>query len=159
MKYSVQNNVGTIILGIGNSGRSDDGLGWEFLKRVENSMHFKGLPFYRYQLQVEDAELIKDFKTVIFVDSVRTPLKDGYNWKECKPEENHEFTTHTLSPETVVSLCNGLYKRNPIAFVLEIQGYDWELELGLSEKAIKNLEAALNSFFQLIDTDSELIIN
>ena len=45
----------TIILGIGNNGRQDDGLGWAFLDFLEEQNTTIDLE-YRYQLQIEDAE-------------------------------------------------------------------------------------------------------
>ncbi len=59
----------TLFVGIGNIGRADDGLGWAFIDylalKSTNSYNLE----YRYQLQVEDAELISNYHTVIFVDS------------------------------------------------------------------------------------------
>ncbi|RLD75788.1 MAG: Ni/Fe hydrogenase, partial [Bacteroidetes bacterium] len=60
----------TIVFGIGNIGRQDDGLGWLFLDHLKEKQ-FNHLDLeYRYQLQIEDAELICNYDTVIFVDAV-----------------------------------------------------------------------------------------
>jgi Ni,Fe-hydrogenase maturation factor len=61
----------TIILGIGNNGRQDDGLGWLFLDSLKD-LESKLTLEYRYQLQIEDAELISNYKTVIFVDASKS---------------------------------------------------------------------------------------
>jgi hypothetical protein len=55
-----------------------------------------------------------------------------------------------LCPETVLFLTNNLYQHRPKAFILGIQGYNWELELGLSEKAKINLYKAEEFLFKYI---------
>jgi Ni,Fe-hydrogenase maturation factor len=59
----------TLLIGIGNSGRADDGLGWAFLDEVEKTLPKNYDLEYRYQLQVEDAELISHYNTVFFIDA------------------------------------------------------------------------------------------
>ena len=58
-----------LLVGIGNSGRQDDGLGWAFLDRIEQDALFDGRIEYRYQLQVEDAALVRDAARIVFVDA------------------------------------------------------------------------------------------
>ncbi len=67
-----------IIFGIGNCGRQDDGIGWAFLDLL-NKNEFKRTSFeYKYQLQIEDAEQISNYDTVIFVDASKNDLINGY---------------------------------------------------------------------------------
>ncbi|MEJ2400453.1 MAG: hypothetical protein P8Y52_03570, partial [Xanthomonadales bacterium] len=73
----------TLVFGIGNSARSDDGLGWAFLDRVERTPGFAGQAEYRYQLQVEDALLASRFEHVVFVDASRAELPGGFRWAPC----------------------------------------------------------------------------
>ena len=44
-----------LIIGIGNSSRGDDGLGWAFLDTISQMQPLPGQLEYRYQLVVEDA--------------------------------------------------------------------------------------------------------
>jgi len=136
----------TVIFGIGNSGRSDDGLGWAFLDCIAKEPGFSGRVEYRYQLGVEDAALIRDMQQVIFVDSHRGDLHGGFQWKPCKPSADFEFTTHVLPPGAVLFLCEDLYGQTPRADLLMIQGSTWELQVGLSQEADQRLEKALGFF-------------
>lgn len=137
----------TLIIGIGNNGRQDDGLGWLFLDALEKTV---GTDIeYRYQLQIEDAELISKYSTVIFVDATKENIKDGFYTKPCLPSEQYSFSTHALEPETILFLSNKLYSHNPKAFIFAIQGYDWNLKIGLSKKAKQNLNKALLHFKNL----------
>ena len=135
-----------LVFGIGNSGRSDDGLGWAFLDRLRSLDEFRGRAEYRYQLQVEDAALVADAAQVVFVDAFHGDLPGGIAWETCEPSADFQFSTHALPPRAVMSLCEDLYPRTPPAFVLKISGVAWELQTGLSTKAEANLERALDAF-------------
>ena len=134
-----------IIFGIGNNGRQDDGLGWKFLDFLEEQNYNIDLE-YRYQLQIEDAELISNYKKVIFVDASKEEIPEGFYLKQCLPSEKYSFSTHALEPETILYLSNKLYNHNPEASIFGIQGYQWELKIGLSDKANLNLEKAKKYF-------------
>ena len=136
----------SLIFGIGNSGRSDDGLGWAFRDRIQTEPGFAGRVEYRYQLAVEDAALIRDAGCVIFVDSYRGELAGGFQWMPCTPSRDFEFTTHVLPPRAVLFLCEDLYGKKPDAHLLMIQGNYWELQIGLSAEAEHRLEKAVRFF-------------
>ena len=135
----------TIVLGIGNNGRQDDGLGWMFLEFLEEQNTDIDIE-YRYQLQIEDADLISNYDRVIFVDATKEDTDDGFYLKPCLPSEKYSFSTHALEPETILYLANKLYDHNPDASIFAIQGYDWELKIGLSEKGTINLDKAKKYF-------------
>ncbi len=136
----------TLLIGIGNSGRRDDGLGWAFLDAIREEGAFRGEASYRYQLQVEDAEKILSYDKVIFVDASENKREQGFYWKPCLPVANFGFSTHALDPDSIVALCQELYGGAPEAFVLGIEGEEWELREGLSPAAEANLEKALDFF-------------
>ncbi|MCW5519846.1 hydrogenase maturation protease [Aureitalea sp. L0-47] len=135
-----------LILGIGNSGRSDDGLGWAFLDAIEGEIPANYDLEYRYQLQVEDAELISQYNRVYFVDAHINTFENGFHLEEGKPLQTDSFTTHQLDPETVLYLADTIYDARPESFILGISGVDFELKIGMSEKASKNLSTALKFF-------------
>jgi len=135
-----------ILFGIGNCGRNDDGLGWAFLDRLQQEIEFPGQVEYRYQLQIEDAELISHSETVVIVDAYKGDLPNGIQWKSCKPSADVGFTSHALSPSSVLFLCQDLYGKSPIANLLLIQGQSWDLRIGLSSGAQRNLDLALQFF-------------
>lgn len=134
-----------IVLGIGNSGRQDDGLGWLFLDFLEEQNAAIDVE-YRYQLQIEDAELISNYDAVIFVDATKEETEDGFYLKPCYPSEKHSFSTHALNPETILYLSNKIYNHNPEASIFGIQGYEWELLIGLSKKGNINFNKAIKYF-------------
>jgi hydrogenase maturation protease len=135
-----------LIIGIGNESRGDDGLGWAFLKALEKGNYPDWQFIVRYQLNVEDADLIKEADTVVFVDSYNGKLDKGFLLEECHARVDFEYTTHALNPCAVLALCNNLYNHKPLNFVMKIQGYEWGLGKGLSMRAKENLDKALVYF-------------
>jgi hydrogenase maturation protease len=129
----------TILLAIGNNGREDDGLGWAFSEWLEQHGRFAGEIEWRYQLQIEDAELISHYDRVIFVDASKEQLPGGFAWWPEKPANEVAFSTHALSPGTVLRLAADIYGARPEAWTLAISGECWELRIGLSEQGTANL--------------------
>jgi hydrogenase maturation protease len=145
----------TLVIGIGNYGRQDDGLGWYFLDAI-SSYHPEHLHLeYRYQLQIEDAELISGYDRVIFVDSTVETTERGFYLRSCRPSFHKDFTSHHLHPETVMYLCKNLFKKQPKAYILGIKGYKWTLKTGLSKKAQINLDNTLKFLEENISARAE----
>lgn len=134
-----------LLIGIGNDGRSDDALGWKFLDELSDlNTHYDFE--YRYQLQIEDAELISKYEQVIFIDACHQPLENGFSFYPCIPAPTSSFTTHQLSPETVLWLTGELFGDPPKGYVMAISGIHWKLHNGLSNKAKENFIKAISYF-------------
>lgn len=132
-------------MAIGNSGRQDDGLGWAFAEALEKKYpEWQSAIHYRYQLQVEDAELISHATQVVFIDAFKGQLPSGFLLEPCHPAADFSFSTHALLPQAILAICRLLYDKKPEAWVLKLEGKEWELQTGLTEAAKNNLEAALD---------------
>jgi len=134
-----------LMIGIGNSGRSDDAMGWKFVDEFSNQVDVFDID-YRYQLQIEDALLITEYKKVIFVDASNTHYDNGFSFYKCTPARKDAFTTHKLEPETVLWLTKDLFNQTPEVYVMAIEGLRFDLHLGLSEPAQDNLTKAIQYF-------------
>ncbi len=143
------NHKNTVIFGIGNSARQDDGLGWAFLDEIQKKESFKGQLHYCYQLNIEDAELVANAEKVLFADAYADDLPEGYKIEKCKTDGKISYTTHALEPEAILALAESVYGKKPEAYILKIKGYKWELEEGISRSAKKNLSAAINCFSEI----------
>jgi hydrogenase maturation protease len=139
-------NSKTLIFGIGNCGREDDGLGWAFLDQIKDKLPANFDIEYRYQLQVEDAELSTNYDTIIFIDAHTQLFKEGYTWEKCMPKATESFTTHELDPQSVLYLTDTIYNKKPTSYILGISGKDFRLAMGLSDLASSNLIKALDFF-------------
>ncbi|SNR39843.1 hydrogenase maturation protease [Lutibacter flavus] len=138
----------TLIIGIGNNTRQDDGLGWSFLEILEkNGFNSENL-LYKYQLMVEDAELIGEYETVFFVDACKTDIPKEFEIKRIFPAEQVAFSTHEVPPNQILNLCETIYNKKPKAYIIKIQGYEWDIEIGLTEQAKINLKNAFSFFIE-----------
>ena len=139
---------GILLIGIGNSGRGDDGLGWKFTEWVRQSvkdcMDFE----YRYQLQIEDTVTISKYGFVIFADASHTALKEGFEIKPCIAAGHYFYSSHIQSPETILYLANDLYNKFPQTYTIAISGQYWDLKTSLSKEAKKNLQSAFTFFIE-----------
>ncbi len=135
-----------LLIGIGNSGRSDDGLGWAFLDSIHDTLTGEFDLEYRYQLQIEDAELISNYDVVYFIDAHLDQFAQGYQLDRCLSIRTEHFSTHQLDPRTVVYLCESIYNKHPETYTLGISGKEFELKIGLSADAERNLSNALDFF-------------
>jgi len=138
---SSDNNI--LIIGVGNNGRQDDGLGWAFLDNLDKDVRTVADLEYRYQLQIEDAELISHYDTVYFVDADHMQHQNGFQFRKARPRGSYNFGTHQLHPETVLYLVSRIYHRTPNAFILGITGESFNLKMGLTENGEIHLQNAL----------------
>jgi len=136
----------SLIIGIGNDTRQDDGLGWCFLDALEKEGFNPENLVYKYQLLVEDADLISNYETIFFVDANKKMLKEGFFIERIYPSVQVSFSTHAVPPNQILNLCETIYNKKPKAYVVIIQGTNWDFEIGLSKQAKINLNNAVNKF-------------
>lgn len=142
MKNSKAERAGTLLVGIGNCGRKDDGLGWKFAGLVSGSGKIFIDCEYRYQLQVEDVLMTCHYDKIIFVDATHEVLEGGYKLKACPAAPHYYYSSHMQSPETILYLAKELYNKEPEAYLLAITGKQWGLGNTLSAEAEMNLQKA-----------------
>ena len=154
---TMSENKKTLLFGIGNCGRSDDGLGWTFLDKIQEQLPNNYDIEYRYQLQVEDAELASHYDAVHFIDAHSQKLEKGFIWKKCIPKAVNSYTSHELEPETVLYLTKSIYNKEPLSYIMGITGENYSLNIGLSKNAEINLSKALKFFSTKILTQNSII--
>ena len=134
------------IIGIGNVSRQDDGLGWAFVEKLK--IPRKNIDtYYKYLLSIEDAELISHYDTVFFIDASKNHFDEGISFEVVQPDLCFQPFSHYLNPSLLVYLCESLFHHYPHTYLLQIEGYQWELKEELSPQAHQNLDNALQ-FFQ-----------
>jgi hydrogenase maturation protease len=135
-----------LLIGYGNPGRGDDGLGPAF----SEGMAARGLPGLDvdtdYQLVAEHALAVSSHDLVVFADA-EIGGERAFSFRQVSPGAPQVLGSHSLVPETVLALCETLYGASPRAFVLGISGHDYgDVKEGLSEQAARNLADA-ETFF------------
>jgi len=131
----------------GNPGRQDDGLGIAFVKELEKYVRqdeIEGVSFdTNYQLNIEDADTIKDYDIVIFVDASQEDIPLFCITDVSPSEARTKFTMHAVSPAFILDLCQKLYNKFPRTYLLHIKGYEWDFQERLSTHALQNLSLSL----------------
>lgn len=130
-----------LVIGYGNPGRGDDGLG----PRLAETVAGWGIPgvdtVWDYQLNVEHAADIASAELVVFADAA-LEADDPFSLLRVDPSDATHFSTHSMPPEAVLETCREVYGAVPPAFILAMKGEDFELGEGLSEAAAGRLEKA-----------------
>jgi len=144
----------TLVYGFGNPGRQDDALGIMLADEIENWAAAEGFDWIsvdsNYQLNIEDAATIAEYQRIIFADASKEENIDSFLINKLQPSAQVEFTMHAVSPAFILHLCQSIYDKHPEASLLHMKGYEWDLQEGLSPKALKNLKDATAALKKMI---------
>lgn len=161
-----------LVIGYGNPGRLDDGLGPLFIDALAKELGI-GLVSYDstshridissqefeltldsdYQLNVEDAARIADSDLVVFVDASVSCQEPFYIYP-LEPGDSFSFSSHSVTPAALMNLVRGNFQSETEALMLEIRGYEFnEFGEDLSQKASDNLNAAVIAFIKMLNND------
>ena len=142
-----------LVYGYGNPGRQDDGLGVALSEIIENWARENNIITLHtdsnYQLNIEDASLISKFNLVIFADASKEDI-EGYSYTRLKPSAKVDFTMHSVSPAFILKLCDEVYNKKPLTYLLHIRGYEWEFMQEMTPEARQNLEDAAQFMKKII---------
>lgn len=132
-----------LVIGYGNPGRRDDGLGPAAAAALETLRLPDVTVDSDYQLTVEDAAAVAEHDVAVFIDAAC----DGaapFRFAPVTPGDTVSFSTHSVGPDSVLALAHELFGARTRAFVLGIRGYEFHaFGEGLSAPAAANLRAAL----------------
>lgn len=140
----------TLVIGYGNSLRSDDAIGQEVAMAL-SERKLKGLTAIAvHQLTPELVEKMIEFEQIIFIDaevnSKRIKVKEidnknvntGNNW------------THYLNPESLINLANNLYQKTLKAWLITIPikkiELGEEISIEVKEEADKVIQNLVKNF-------------
>ena len=133
-----------VLIGYGNPGRLDDGLGPALAAAIEA----RGIPGLDvesdYQLTVEDSHTVAQHEVAVFADAdVAGPEPFGFDKIDPAEDAGLEFSTHAIEPAQVLALARRLFGAKTDAYVLGIRGYEFDgFGERLSPGARSNLRAA-----------------
>ncbi len=131
-----------LVLGYGNPGRQDDGLGPAVVAEIERLRWPNVTAYDNYQLNIEDAIDVAEHDVVWFVDAAKAG-PEPYAVSDLSPAPTIEFTSHIVQPEAILAIAHHHFGRSPRAFLLAIRGYEFEFIEELTHGASDNLRTAL----------------
>jgi len=131
-----------LVLGYGNPGRQDDGLGPAAAEAIER-LHAPGVRVeVNYLLNIEDAAEAAEHDWVVFVDAAEVGT-EPFEVREVSPADATAFTSHIVKPEVIMGICRKHYSRTPRALLIGIRGYEFELQEGFTNRGRSNLDRAI----------------
>ncbi len=138
-----------LVLGYGNPGRRDDGLG----PAIAEELARMGIPGVSaesdYQLSLEAAAGLAEAEKAVFVDAALEG-PEPFQVRCLSPSVNISFSTHAFGPESLLAVCEQAYQRAPEALLVGVRGYEFDIAEGLSLGAQANSRAALEFIKGLI---------
>jgi hydrogenase maturation protease len=139
-----------LVIGYGNPGRQDDGLGPGIIAELESDPSPQVTLDADYQLTIETAVDLAEADKVIFVDAAAEG-PEPFLAKRLAPTPAVHFSSHVLGPEAVLAICAETYHRCPEAVLVGVRGYGFEFAEGLSDGARDNQSRALEFIKTLIE--------
>lgn len=132
-----------LVIGYGNPGRGDDGLGPALAARIA-ALGLPGVDVDSdYQLTVDHAAPIAEATHVIFADAAMD-LDAPFVFEPAPDEAPTTLGSHTVTPQVALQLARDLFGHRPPAHVLGISGCDFgQVSEGLSGPAQTHLDAAV----------------
>jgi hydrogenase maturation protease len=143
-----------LVIGYGNPGRRDDGLGPAFAARLEAV----GLPGVTvesdHQLAIEHAHLVTQHEVVVFADAAADiDDQSPFYLRALEPAPDAHYASHGLSPQAVLRLAAQCFGARPVAWLLGIRPADLDsFAEGLTPDAEANLSTALTAFCRAIQS-------
>ncbi|MCD4753589.1 MAG: hypothetical protein K8R40_10995 [Anaerolineaceae bacterium] len=140
----------SLIIGIGNYDRQDDGVAWHILCGIAKALGRKiprdpygeefepngEKPHLLFTLQIvpEMADLISNYDHVCFVDAHTGAIPTDLQAIEIKPNYQRSPLTHHMTPETILSLTNTVSGSMPEGYLVSVRGYQFGFDQTLSPK-------------------------
>jgi len=132
-----------LLIGYGNPGRGDDGLGPALAERI-SALNLPGVRVdTEFQLNVEDAYALLGHSVAVFVDAA-VEGAEPFFYREIGAGDEASFGSHSVSPAGLLGLAHQLLGAKTRGFVLGIRGYEFDVfGAPISTRAQANLDAAI----------------
>jgi hydrogenase maturation protease len=131
-----------LVIGYGNTLRSDDGVGPKVAEAVR-ALNLAGVCVIAcHQLTPELAEPISQSRVAVFVDAA-ADASTQVQIRKLEPSESPQIMTHAADPRTMLVLACDLFDHAPEAWWLTIPVENLGFGEGLSARAEAGLKAAI----------------
>jgi hydrogenase maturation protease len=151
-----------LILGYGNPDREDDGVAWHILRALTTKL---GLPSpesyedefpesalmdfaFSLQLTPEMAEDISAYPYVCFIDAHTGNIPETVRLISVESEFQRSPFTHHLTPQSLLSMCESIYRKRPDAVLLSVLGYRFLFSRQLSEETAQLVPQAVELIWE-----------
>lgn len=144
----------SLVVGYGNSLRSDDGIGIKVAQIVEGWRLPEVRSLARHQLTPELAAELAQVDLAIFVDARQSMDKNAVEVRSLKPSNSIKLKSHFSNPETLLSLTQALFGNCPQAWWVVVPGTNFGLGECLSPLAKQGIEQSLKQIRGLLEKNT-----
>jgi hydrogenase maturation protease len=128
-----------LVFTYGNPSRGDDALGTAMFDLLEENPPDNVDLLTDFQLQIEHATDLENREYILFIDA-GVSCAEPFELSRLAAIKDDSFTTHAMSPASVLSVYQQIYQRDPPpAYLLTIRAYEFGLGKNMSAAAGKNL--------------------
>lgn len=155
-----------LILGYGNPDREDDGVAWHILRALTTKL---GLPSpesyedefpesteidfaFHLQLTPEMTEDIAGYEYICFIDAHTGNIPEPIRLIDVESEFQNSPFTHHLTPQSLISMCETIYKKRPDAALLSVLGHRFLFSRELSEETEQLVPQAVELVWEWMNT-------
>jgi hydrogenase maturation protease len=134
----------------GNPSRGDDAIGPHLDQMLRDRKLSDVDLLTDFQLQIEHIVDLQNRELILFVDaSIRA--EPPFECEPLQPEEDSSYTTHAMSPASLLSVYRKVnHTTPPPAHLLSVRGYEFDLGLPLSVEARDNARQAYEFILNFI---------
>ncbi|UCC75541.1 MAG: hydrogenase maturation protease [Anaerolineales bacterium] len=159
-----------LVIGYGNLYRADDGVAYDVINTLRQSLGHGSLEegstgleklgaqidsIFLTQLGPELIDTLADYDQVIFVDAhVREDVGDLYS-TPVSPAYTPSAFTHHMTPAMLLALLQALHDQELPGYIVSIRGHDFGFRRGLSTAAAALVEPASARILQLLSLPGE----
>ena len=141
-----------LVVGYGNSLRSDDGLGLYAVREIQKKIERPEIEFIEVaQLQPELAETIAKKDFVIFIDAVMHGISGETHYELVFPASKAPGMSHATDPETLLFAAKELYGNAPKALLATVAGECFGFGTKLSPEVEISTRGLATRLTQLIE--------
>ncbi len=128
-----------LVLTYGNPSRGDDALGTAIFDLLEENPPDNVDLLTDFQLQIEHATDLENREYILFIDA-GVSCAEPFELSRLTAIKDDSFTTHAMSPASVLSVYQQIYQRDPPpSYLLTIRAYEFGLGKDMSDAARENL--------------------
>ncbi len=143
---------GVLVIGYGNSLRSDDGIGWHAAARLAGDARLGGaVVLQRHQLTPELALDVSGASLVVFVDACPADEAGAIAVRRLDPPAAAGSAwSHHLEPASLLALARDLYGASPEAFVVSVGTATLDVGDGLSPPLERALAGTVDAVVGIV---------
>jgi len=150
-RVDMSNSHSTLVVGIGNPLRGDDGVGPSIANRIA-ALRLPGVEAITvHQLLPELAARLPQYSTVIFIDAIPCANpKTGAALRRISGEGGPKRFSHQLAPTQLLEMAKTISVRVPDAWLLTISVSSFDICDNLSSVAIANSQLGINKVLSIV---------